>query len=135
MNVIFKSSHLNIYRGCFGTEEVNESDRVGLRDVHEAFKQKHAKETELDTRRVKANPKMINIFFHSQYVSLRFKDINYVTSISHLKMFLKGLAAPTNSFEQQAVDLLKVRIEELSVIIKANKKDYEEKLRRIDYLR
>ena len=82
---------------------------------------------ELDTKRAKPNPNMIKIFSHSQYVFLRFNDINRVTSIGHLKMFLKGLDAPTNSLEQQAVALLKERIVELSTIIEAKKKAAEEK--------
>ena len=102
-------------------------DKAELRDVCEAFKQKRAKEMELDTRRVKFNLKMINIFGHSRYVSLRVKDINQVTNISHLTMFPKGLDATTNALEQQAMDLLKARIEELPVIIEANKKVVEEK--------
>ena len=70
---------------------------------------------------------MIRVFGHSQYVFLKFSDINQVTNIGHLKMFLKGLDAPTNSLEQQAVDLLKARIEELSTSIEINKKAAEEK--------
>ena len=70
---------------------------------------------------------MIRVFGHSQYVFLKFSDINQVTSIGHLKMFLKGLDAPTNSLEKQAVDLLKARLEELSTSIKNAKKAAEEK--------
>ena len=42
-------------------------------------------------------------------------------------MFLKGLDAPTNSLEQQAVDLLKERHEALSTSIENAKKAAEEK--------
>ena len=66
-------------------------DKVGLKDVQNALKRKRAQETELDTGRVKGYPKMIRVFGHSQYVFLKFSDINQVTSIGHIKMFLKGL--------------------------------------------
>ena len=108
-------------------KSTNRLDKVGLKDVQNALKQKRAQETELDTGRVKGNPKMIRVFGHSQYVFLKFSDINQVTSIGHLKMFLKGLDAPTNSLEQQAVDLLKARLEELSTSIENAKKAAEEK--------
>ena len=108
-------------------KSTNRLDKVGLKDVQNALKQKRAQETELDTGRVKGNPKMIRVFGHSQYVFLKFSDISQVTSIGHLKMFLKGLDAPTNSLEQQAVDLLKARLEELSTSIENTKKAAEEK--------
>ena len=108
-------------------KSMNRLDKVGLKDVHDALKRKHAQETELDTSRVKGYPQMIRVFGHSQYVFLKFSDINQVTSIGHLKMFLKGLDAPTNSLEQQAVDLLKARLEELSTSIENAKKATEEK--------
>ena len=108
-------------------KSTNRLDKVGLKDVHNALKRKRAQETELDTGRVKGNPKMIRVFGHSQYVFLKFSDINQVTSIGHLKMFLKGLDPPTNSLEQQAVDLLKARLEELSTSIENAKKAAEVK--------
>ena len=51
-------------------KSMNRIDILGLRDVHEALRQKCAKETELDTNRVRANPKKIKVFGHSQYVFL-----------------------------------------------------------------
>ena len=108
-------------------KSTNRLDKVGLKEIHDALKWKRSKETELDTSRVKANPKMIRVFGHSQCVFLKFSDINQVTNIGHLKMFLKGFDAPTNSLEQQAVDLLKERFEELSTSTENNKKAAKEK--------
>ena len=108
-------------------KSTNRLDKVGLKEVQNALKRKRAQETELDTGRVKGNLKMIRVFGHSQYVFLKFSDINSVTSIDHLKMFLKGLDSPTNSLEQQAIDLLKARLEELSTSIENAKKAAEEK--------
>ena len=62
-------------------------------------------------------------------MSLKFKDICTVTSIGHLKIFLNGLKDPTNALEQEAVDLLNARIEELSAVLEALKKADEEKAR------
>ena len=114
-------------------KSTNRLDKVGLKDVHDALKWKRAQEIELDTRRVKGYPKMIRVFVHSQYVFLKFSDINQVTSIGRLKMILKGLDAPTNSLEQQTVDLLKARLKELSTSIENTKKVAEEKRNRIEH--